>query len=129
MAVEDMLPAHHVTPIREITKQTLERVHLPKAIERIVWLVENSKSERIQLAAAIFVAEQVMGKAKQVVEDEGDKNMALAMAQALRQVIEESRQKQLPAPVTHVEGTAHVLKAGEVTQFDTFPEALSEDAR
>ena len=113
-----------------ISRRKIERDYLPKSIRKIAELMD-SDNERLAFAAARWIAEQVLGKARQPLDIEHkDSELALALAEALRSLapglVDEMRPP-IPPPLELAEGEVKILGQvieGEVIQVlddDDFP--------
>lgn len=97
--------------------------YLPKAMSRIIYLMDNAHSERIRLDAATWVAEMVLGKPKQEIDDNSTvQATALELAKALRLAIEHNDSASLQSGIV-LEGNVRVLgEPAALMSPDEFPE-------
>ena len=75
-------------------KRRIAHDHLPKAIDTIVSLLDNEwASLRLKFDAAKWIAEQVMGKSKELIEfnSTSDSEVAVLLAQTLREVLDKEQ--------------------------------------
>jgi hypothetical protein len=106
------VPGHHDQDKAQSLseRRKIAQHYLPKAMERIVKLIDGAHSERIQLDASIWVAEMVLGKPKQEIEGTASDAVALELAKALRHAIEHTPNDSLQAGIV-VEGGVRILGA------------------
>lgn len=98
-----MLPENPSESVVHITKRYMEDEALPTAIDQIVKLSTHPKPE-IALSASKWIAEQVLGKPKQVVEETGTMaEIAKTLAQTFRQLAENQSAGVLPSNQPEIE--------------------------
>ncbi len=83
-----MLPATPNDGPAHVQRRKMEEDYLPVALERIYNLITH-QNPQVALAAAKWIAEQVLGKATQpITGDTAMSDIALALASTLREVIQ-----------------------------------------
>lgn len=118
------MPSHHNDDNQTASqRQKLAKDYLPKALERIVHLISNAHSERVQLDASIWVAEMAMGKPKQELQtDPNNTALALELAKALRVAIEGPNRSDTLQEGVILDGNVRVLGALSSGDDNEFPE-------
>lgn len=118
------MPSHHNDDNQTASqRQKLAKDYLPKALERIVHLISNAHSERVQLDASIWVAEMAMGKPKQELQtDPNNTALALELAKALRVAIEGPNRSDILQEGVILDGNVRVLGALSSGEDNEFPE-------
>ena len=85
--------------------------HLDKALRKIIGAIDST-NDKIALAAAKWVAEMVLGKPNQAIQvNDSGKELAVALVQALREAMAQSRS--IPPPARIIEGSVRVLGVPE----------------
>lgn len=89
MSESDNLPARQ-TPAKDVVEVTTAKargVYLPKAVDKIFEIMEESENERLQLTAATWLAERFLPKAEKDTAGETLGKIGLILAKTLREAI------------------------------------------